>query len=347
MRKIGYNLVKSYIKLALHLYFGKIKISGLGNIPLDKPVMILPNHQNALLDALLMAVQCNRKTYFLTRSDVFKNNFVVTVLNFFRMIPIYRIRDGRESLKNNQEVFDRCSRLLAQGHAILMFPEANHNLKRRVRPLSKGFTRILFHTLENSPDLDIRIVPVGINYRFAATFPDRVALHCGEDIAVKTMYNPHDRPGTIDRIKNKVGERLKTLTTHIEDEARYDDIVRKLDALKVDYLNPKKVNEVLTSFEGLSLQTNVESKRSWTNSILKAFFVLLNFPVWLIWTSILKPKVPEMEFMGTFRFAFSLVVYPIYYLILFSATALIWNGIIGLFAVIGLFLFNLAYVRWG
>ena len=91
------------------------------------------------------------------------------------MIPIYRIRDGRESLKNNQAVFDLCSDLLQQKEAILMFPEANHNLKRRVRPLSKGFTRILFNTLLQAPETDIQIVPVGINYKDAVRFPDQVA----------------------------------------------------------------------------------------------------------------------------------------------------------------------------
>lgn len=332
--------------MALHLYFGKIKISGLENVPLNKPVMFLPNHQNALLDALLIAVQCNRKPFFLTRSDVFRNNLVITVLDFFRMIPIYRIRDGRESLKNNQEVFDRCSRLLGQDHAILMFPEANHNLKRRVRPLSKGFTRILLNTLEKSPNLDISIVPVGINYRDAARFPNRVALYYGEAIQMRTWYKPQDKTGSIDRVKHKVGDRLKTLTTHIEDEAHYADTLRKLDTLGVDYLDPQKVNTVLASFETSSAERNIRPKPSWGNAIIRGIFVLLNFPVWLIWTSVLKPKVPEIEFMGTFRFAFSLLAYPMYYLLLFCTTAIIWNGFIGLYILIGLFLFNLAYVRW-
>lgn len=335
MKNLIYNLVKIWMKANLHLYYGKIKVSGLENVPKDKPVLFLPNHQSALLDVLLIAVDCNRKPWFLTRSDVFKSKTLISIFNFFQMIPIYRIRDGRESLKNNQAVFDRCSELFIQNEAILMFPEANHNLKRRVRPLSKGFTRILFNTLDMAPETDIHIVPVGINYRDAVSFPDKVALYFDAPIAVNGMYDPSDEKSSVDQIKVSVSNRLKKLTTHIEDENNYEETIKQLDAIGVDYLNPEQVNKTL---QNLTASQGAVKKASF--SVLKGIFMLLNFPMVLLWRTFGKPKVWEPEFMGTLRFTFSLLVYPIYYGLVFTVTALIWTPIIGLAATLGLFVFN-------
>ena len=114
MKNFGYNLARLWVKIGLYLYFGKIKVSGLSHIPKDKPVLFLSNHQNALLDVLLIGIDCNRKPYFLTRADVFNSPILKAIFDIFQMIPIYRIRDGRESLKKNQAVFDRCARSVAK-----------------------------------------------------------------------------------------------------------------------------------------------------------------------------------------------------------------------------------------
>lgn len=343
MKNLFYSLVRTWVKVNLHLYYGKIKVFGLENVPKDKPVLFLPNHQNALLDVLLIGIDCNRKPWFLTRSDVFKSKILILLFNLFQMIPIYRIRDGRESLKNNQAVFDRCSELLIQNEAILMFPEANHNLKRRVRPLSKGFTRIIFNTLDKAADTDIQIVPVGINYRDAVSFPDKVALYFGTPIAVKEMYDPRDEKGSVDRIKEAVSSKLKTLTTHIEDDETYEDTMQQLDAIGVDYLNPKALNETLQNLP--SYISPIKKESDFSPVMGKVIFTVLNFPMVLLWRAFGKPKVWEDEFMGTLRFAFGLLVYPIYYGLVFTVIAFIWSPLIGLGTIFGLVVFNWLFVR--
>ncbi len=344
MRNLGYNLVKIWIKASLHLYFGKIKMVGLENVPKDTPVLFLPNHQSALIDVLLIAVDCNRKPWFLTRSDVFKKNLLIKIFNYFQMIPIYRIRDGREALKNNQAVFDRCSQLLCDKEALLMFPEANHNLKRRVRPLSKGFTRILFNTLNQAPDTDIHIVPVGLNYKDAVTFPDKVALFFGEAIAVKELYDATDLKESTNRVKEKVASELKTLTTHIEDEAVYEQTVARLDALGVDYLNPKAVNATLQNLTTTTVKETTK-KGGFIAKLMAAIFFVLNMPVLLLWRNYFKAKVWEAEFMGSLRFAYAVLIYPLYYGSLFLVFSWAINPTIGFVAILGLFLFNWGYVK--
>lgn len=319
---------------------------GLENVPQDKAVLFLPNHQNALLDVLLIAVDCARKPYFLTRSDVFKGKFLKAVFDFFQMIPIYRIRDGREALKNNQEVFDQCSQLLIDKEALLMFPEANHSLKRRVRPLSKGFTRIIFNAFDANQELDVHLVPIGMNYQNAISFPDHVALYFGNSIPARSSYDPKDIRSSVTNIKNKVETELQTLTTHIADEKRYGDIIRTLDAMNVDYLDPPAVHQQILQLSSGPRATNKKNQRGFFRRLVTVLFMLVNLPMVLIWKKILKPKVWEAEFMGTLRFAFALIAYPFYYGILFAGITFLLTAQIAVWTVIGLFLFNWGYVKW-
>lgn len=346
MKRLGYYFVKVGVKLSLYLYCGKIKVFGLHNVPKNKPVLFLPNHQNALIDVLLIAVDCNRKPYFLTRSDVFKSTFLKAIFNFAQMIPIYRIRDGRESLKNNQAIFDTCAELLEMNEAMVMFPEANHNLKRRVRPLSKGFTRVLFNTLEKNPNLDIRLVPVGLNYKNAEAFPDEAALYYGKDIAVQELYDPEDIISSILRIKNAVSESLKTLTTHIESEELYEDIVSQLNTLGVDYLKPQDVNTTIRNLDTIENKKKTNPKSSVITKLFKGVFMFLNFPILLLWRTMVKPKVREPEFIGTFRLAFALLTYPIYFGALLTLIVSFWSLPVAIVIVIALFVFNFTYVRY-
>lgn len=63
------------------------------------------------------------------------------------MLPIYRIRDGIQQLANNKEIFEKCHKILNSGETLMIFLKEVMT-KRAIRPLSKGFTRIVFGALE-------------------------------------------------------------------------------------------------------------------------------------------------------------------------------------------------------
>lgn len=342
-----YRLLKYFIHSCLYFYLKEIQVYGLENIPKNKPVLFLPNHQNALIDVLLVAVDCNRSPYFLARSDVFGKPFLNLFFKYIKMIPIYRIRDGRNSLFKNDEVFDICAQLLSKGESVVMFPEGNHSLKRRVRPLSKGFTRLLFRALEKSPDLDMQIVPVGLNYKHAEKFPDSVAVYYGKPIAVQHLYHKEDLLHSATQIKDAVTSSLKTLTTHTSPEVHYKEIISHLKSKDVDFLNPKKSNQLINAW--LLNETNAIDKINQsdiTGSIFKNVLSFLNLPVVLCWRFLVRPKVTEPEFMSTFRFATSVLLFPIYFIIIFLLCYVTFNlwlasGFTGILIV-----FNWCCVKW-
>ena len=348
MSGIIYSIVKFVVKTGLYAYHKKIEITGLDNIPTDKPVLFLPNHQSALIDVLLIATDCQRKPFFLTRADVFSSSWLNRIFSYFRMLPIYRLRDGRESLANNNLIFDTCSEILHRGNALVIFPEANHNLQRRVRPLSKGFTRIILKSFELYPQLDIQLVPVGLNYKNAAHFPDEVAVHYGKSISAKSLFDLDDVNKSSQSIKDIVSSSLKKLTSHIPNDEHYEAIVSRLTNENVSFLDPMLVNETVQSYSKSVTNSKSEapSERQKIN-LSKLLFSILNFPIVLLWRFWLKPKVPEAEFMGTFRFAFSLFFFPIYLLVLFISISFLNTIEIALLSIGSLTILNIFLVKFG
>ncbi|WP_339651739.1 lysophospholipid acyltransferase family protein [uncultured Maribacter sp.] len=341
-----YSIIKLVVRTGLYTYHKKIVITGLDNIPTDKPILFLSNHQSALIDVLLIATDCQRKPFFLTRADVFSSSWLNRIFSYFRMLPIYRIRDGRETLANNNLIFNTCSEILNRGEALVIFPEANHNLQRRVRPLSKGFTRILLRSFELYPELDIQLVPVGLNYKNATHFPDEVAVHYGKSISAKSLFHLEDVNKSSQSIKDIVSSSLKKLTSHIPNHENYEATVSRLMNENVSFLDPVLVNEKVQSYsKSVTNSTSGALTESKKYNQSKLLFCLLNFPVILLWRLWLKPKVPEAEFIGTFRFAFSLILFPIYLLTLFISISFLQTIEIALLSIGLLTVFNILLIK--
>ncbi len=345
MKRFGYSFLKNWISLGLYFYYNKIAVKGLDTIPKDKPILFLSNHQNALLDVLLIATRCKRKPWFLARADIFKNRILSPLFHFVQMIPIFRLRDGKASLTNNEAVFNTCGELLNKGESILIFPEANHNLKRRIRPLSKGFTRIVFKALEQNKNLDLYLVPIGQNHQNPTELGDQALLCFGKAIRVQAVLsdNPNE---SIHNLKTAVAEGLKTLTTHIENDSEYDTVVANLDEHNLDYLKPEAINSYLDN--GLPEVGNLpKMSTSVFTGFRKLLFYMINFPIVFIWRIFVKPKVPEQEFMGTFRFGFAMLVYPLFYLACFIVMAYTYNIKAACLCILGHAALNLLLVKLG
>lgn len=106
----------------------------------------------------------------------------------------------------------------------MIFAEANHNLKRRIRPLNKGFTRIAFGA-EDTYDwnLDLQIVPVGINYARHRKAGNTVQINYGEPIPVKKyrkLYLREERE-SVEAMKHDVSDAMKELVFHVDSLNEY------------------------------------------------------------------------------------------------------------------------------
>lgn len=301
MQRLWYLLVKIYIKLGLYAYYNQIRVVGREHIPDKGAVLFVCNHQNALIDPLLLATHTKRSVHFLTRAGVFANSFLNKLFASLQMLPIYRVRDGWQTLAKNQAIFDKCHNILAEEKSLLIFPEGSHNIIRRVRPLSKGFTRIVFGTLEKHPDLLLQIVPVGMNFSSVSEHPSKVGIYFGKSILANTYSNTSIHDAT-NNLKSDVHQAMSQLTTHIEGTQKsYDEALNSLESKGVDFSFPIK------EFESFEMKTIKKSRFS----IINVMFKVLYLVPWFVWNQIEK-SIKEIEFKSTFRFALGITLFPLW-----------------------------------
>ena len=314
MRNLWYKIVRIYVKIGLFFLFKKVSVYGEDNIPKKGAVIFIGNHQNALIDALLIPTTNSRDIHFLTRASAFKIGIVNKILRSLNMIPVFRIRDGIRTIEKNVDVFEQCIEILKQEKGIQIFAEGDHHLERRIRPFKKGFARIILGTLQKYPDLTIYIVPVGINYDSHLNFPSSTSVYYGKPILANKFIDIKNPDLKFKEITNQVLTALKNLTLHVEDLDNYDEIIGKLKALNVDYLNPLEANKLLENLETIPSATyRKKDKINWFAPLHLLAKLNSIFPL-LIWKYI-KPNIQDVVFTNTYRFALIATLFPLFYLI--------------------------------
>lgn len=145
---------------------------------IETPLVLGCHHPNSFLDAILIGAQMKKRVHFLTRSDVFKNKWAAMVMRSVNMIPIYRIRDGKENLGKNDVTFDLCRQIIHRGEHVLIFVEGfcNHQTTLQT-PLKKGAPRLLIQGWKDG--VEVQLLPVWIRFNSFTEFPKEVNIYFG------------------------------------------------------------------------------------------------------------------------------------------------------------------------
>jgi 1-acyl-sn-glycerol-3-phosphate acyltransferase len=223
---LDYYLLQSYALLIFRMFYRKICVVNRNNIPVNQPVILAPNHQNALMDAMVLVCRSGYQVVFLARADIFKSKFLIRFLTFINIMPIFRIRDGYENVKKNDVVFEKTLRVLRNKYNPLgMFPEGNHGDRRRLRQLVKGIFRIAFMAQEDYGDNPgVKIIPVGIDYGHYQHFRTTLLVNIGKPIEVSEFYPVFKENPVlaINQLRDRYASELSKLMIDIQTEEFYD-----------------------------------------------------------------------------------------------------------------------------
>lgn len=230
-----YTLAKIPVNTTLRLNFRKLIFIGKKeNVSKERAIIFAPNHRNALIDALMLVFSSyhSKQIVFLGRADIFKKNFVAWLLRGLRIMPVFRIRDGKDNLDKNNEIFANAARILQENNPIALFPEAKHNPKQSLLPIQKAVPRIVLPT-EASVDFQLRsqIVPVSIYYRDIFGFLSDAYITFGTPIEVsdyKNLYNENPALAT-NQLRQDLEKRLKSMVVNIWNEEFYDEYCHAID----------------------------------------------------------------------------------------------------------------------
>jgi 1-acyl-sn-glycerol-3-phosphate acyltransferase len=210
--------------LAFWLTHSKITVVGRKNIPADAPVIFAPNHQNALMDPLALVCTNRLQTVWLARADIFKSKAALPFLKFLKIWPVYRIRDGKENLSNNEDIFAKVVSLLENKKSVAAFPEAAHSGKRQMLPHKKAIPRIALEAEnKNGFRLGLQIVPVGISYSHYWAFNRSLLVQYGEPISIDDFwvdYEMNPQKAMLD-LRDQIYEKLCPLVIEIKSREYY------------------------------------------------------------------------------------------------------------------------------
>ncbi|MFO7827016.1 MAG: 1-acyl-sn-glycerol-3-phosphate acyltransferase [Bacteroidales bacterium] len=223
-KNFWYNTLKPYVDFVTKIYF-RTTVHNYHKVPKNDIIIYTPNHQNALMDALAILATVDTQPVFLARADIFKKKPIEKILTFLKILPIYRIRDGKESLKNNEAVFQKTVDVLKNKNGLVILPEGSHAGLRKLRTLKKGISRIAFEAEEaNDFKLNIKIIPVGLDWTNYINFRSRLFVNYGEPIHVSDYYEEYKKnpPRGLNLLRERVAEELKKYMIHIESNEFYE-----------------------------------------------------------------------------------------------------------------------------
>ena len=185
------QLLKILIQAGLWLFCHKIHLKNKQLFKTTGPLLIIANHPNSFLDALIIGSYYKRRVYFLARGDAFKKPIHRFLLESLNMIPVYRLREGKEFLHLNEYAFNKSIDLLSKGFAVLIFIEGICINSNELQPFKKGTARIL----EGIQKLNVhtRIHIAGIAFNQFGGIGKIVNLVISEMTAIPTIQNSRDR----------------------------------------------------------------------------------------------------------------------------------------------------------
>jgi 1-acyl-sn-glycerol-3-phosphate acyltransferase len=242
-----WHIIRYWISFILPIFYKKIQGRNIKNIQQKGPIIIAMNHPNAFTDPILITYLTSPvKVNYLARGDAFKPGIISWLLSRIGIVPIYRIQDGgKEGLKKNDDAYRLVNKLLKNNAKIIVFAEGLCVQERRLRPLKKGVSRMVFGAYDFlGQNNNLMVVPVGINYSKASKPRSNVFYNVGEPIKVIDFIEQHKqnqaKANTL--FLQELQPKMKELITHINNPEN-DEAVEQIEILcKKDRIKELRLN---------------------------------------------------------------------------------------------------------
>lgn len=226
--------IAAFSRWLLGIFFRSVEVAGAEKIPRGRPLMLVANHVNGLIDPALILGPLPVYPRFLGKNTLWKIPILRPFLALAGVIPVVRQQDvqGGEADPSsrrsaNDEAFAKAYDLLAEGGALALFPEGKSHNEPNLQPLKTGAARILLEAERRNPGLGVRIVPVGLHFDRKHKFRSRAFVLVGEAVdptveVASYMGSAGESREAVYALTERIDEALRSVTLSLSswDEAR-------------------------------------------------------------------------------------------------------------------------------
>ncbi len=181
-----YRAAVTLVRWVLRLFFRKMGVTGLDNVPEKGGGLVVSWHPNALIDAALILVFFPRRIVFGARHGLFGWPLLGRLMRALGTVPIYRRQDFSDEdiaarREANTKSLDALASAIADGAYSALFPEGDSHDEPAPTELKTGAARLYYRALELTEEQAPSpvIIPVGLHYDKKRVFGSSalVAIH--------------------------------------------------------------------------------------------------------------------------------------------------------------------------
>lgn len=182
-----YGVLRWITGIVLHWFYGNIDVVGKNRIPTRGPLLIAVNHQNALVDSLIVGWVVPRRIAMTAKATLTENPLIAILFRLLHVVPLRRVSDEAKKSNGfpldrsrNREAFREITDVLARNGAVLIFPEGKSHNELGLEPLKTGLARL---ALQGRDAIEgIRILPLGLIFEDKGAPGTAVGVRIGEAI---------------------------------------------------------------------------------------------------------------------------------------------------------------------
>ena len=223
-----YSLLLPYVNWHTRRAYRRFEVHGKENLPKDGGLVFGVNHSNTLMDALVLLSSDNMRKVFIARGDIFKNPAVAKILNFLRILPIFRIRNGVAAVRQNDDSLSKAVDVVHDNVDLYLFPEGTHRTKHSLMRMGKGLFHIAVDANKQFGDKKpIYIIPTAIEYGDYFRYRSTAMINFGKPINVTEFFKhttEENEAVNINQLKDLLSDEISKLFTFIPDDEDYDAI---------------------------------------------------------------------------------------------------------------------------
>jgi 1-acyl-sn-glycerol-3-phosphate acyltransferase len=191
-----YNALRWVNGIALHWFYRDIRVTGRNQIPTTAPLLIAVNHQNALVDSLIVAWVVPRRIAMTAKATLLKNPLVALLFRILGVVPLSRVSDQAPRSSGfptdpsrNAGAFREILKLLERRGAVLIFPEGKSHNEAGLEPLKTGLARLALQARDKHSIKGVTILPVGLVFEDKGVPGTVAGVHVGEAIKMDSWPN--------------------------------------------------------------------------------------------------------------------------------------------------------------